>query len=50
MFVDTGSVQKVGMGQIHQMKIGEKRGYCVSMCTGEMAHSSNTIVWAGERG
>lgn len=45
MFVDSGSVLKVGMVQIQS---GEKRGYCVSVCTGKMAHTSSTIVWAGE--
>lgn len=46
---DTGSVLEIGMRQIHTVGSKElkKRDVpCVSVGTGEMAHISNTVVWA----
>lgn len=48
MFTDTGSVLEMGKTQIHNKIAEEKACPCVSVCTEEMAHISNAVVWATE--
>lgn len=45
---DTGSVLEIGMRQIHSeiKRVEKNRCPCVSVGTGEVAHISNTVVWA----